>query len=82
MAASSHVRLLDASHPEHSGPIDMLAYEIALVSSLKPGDLVLCAAGERIPVDGVVIEGTADVGEHVVRGEPVPAGYVVLRVTA
>jgi cation transport ATPase len=82
MAASSHVRLLDASDPEHSGPIDKLAYEIALASSLKSGDLVLCAAGECIPADGVVIEGTADVGEHVARGDSVPAGYVVLRVTA
>jgi Cu+-exporting ATPase len=41
-------------------------------ASLKPGDLVVVRAGERIPVDGVVIEGTSGVDEAMLTGESLP----------
>ena len=90
MVARTHVRLLDASVADHDGPIDKLAFEIAKISSLKAGDLVLCARGDVIPADGLVVEGVASVtvgiGEawtgsslRVDRGLELTSGYLVVR---
>jgi Cd2+/Zn2+-exporting ATPase len=42
------------------------------VESLQPGTVVLVRAGARIPVDGVVVSGTATVNEASITGESVP----------
>ena len=42
------------------------------VEQVRVGDLVIVRPGERIPVDGVVREGTSPVDESMVTGEPVP----------
>ncbi|MEM3514355.1 MAG: copper-translocating P-type ATPase [Candidatus Hadarchaeum sp.] len=46
------------------------------VSELKPGQVVLVRPGERIPSDGIVIEGESSVNESFLTGEsmPVPKG--------
>ncbi|OYR53988.1 heavy metal translocating P-type ATPase [Halorubrum halodurans] len=45
--------------------------EVAL-DALEPGDRVLVRAGERVPVDGEVVDGDAAVDESVVTGESMP----------
>ena len=42
------------------------------LESVKPGDRVRVRPGERVPVDGVVNEGTSAVDESMITGEPVP----------
>jgi len=42
------------------------------VSEVKPGDKVLVRPGEKIPVDGVVVEGSSSVNEALVTGESKP----------
>uniref|UniRef100_UPI0025C5828C heavy metal translocating P-type ATPase n=1 Tax=Halovivax sp. TaxID=1935978 RepID=UPI0025C5828C len=42
------------------------------VEELEPGDEVLVKPGERVPVDGTVLQGTADVDESVLTGESLP----------
>jgi len=43
------------------------------VEELKPGDRVLVKPGEKIPVDGVVVEGETSVNEAMLTGESKPA---------
>ncbi|MGH9851333.1 MAG: copper-translocating P-type ATPase, partial [Blastocatellia bacterium] len=40
---------------------------------VQPGDLLRVRPGEKIPVDGVVVEGRSAVDESMVTGEPIPA---------
>ena len=42
------------------------------VTEIIPGMMLLVAAGERIPVDGVVASGTSDIDGSLVTGESVP----------
>lgn len=49
------------------GPVEISASAVLL------GETVLVKAGQRIPVDGEVTEGTAAVSEAAITGEPMPA---------
>ncbi|MEF8773937.1 MAG: cation-translocating P-type ATPase [Halobacteriales archaeon] len=49
------------------------ATETVPVEKLGPGDEVVVGAGERVPVDGTVVEGTAAVDNALVTGESLPA---------
>ncbi|WP_175059839.1 heavy metal translocating P-type ATPase [Thermococcus sp. 2319x1] len=42
------------------------------VSQVKVGDIVIVRPGEKIPVDGVVLEGESYVDESMITGEPIP----------
>ena len=43
------------------------------LESVRVGDLLRVRPGDRVPVDGVLVEGSASVDESLVTGEPVPA---------
>ncbi|MEQ1591527.1 MAG: heavy metal translocating P-type ATPase [Thiobacillaceae bacterium] len=42
------------------------------IASLIPGDIVIVRPGERLPVDGEVIDGQSNVDEAMLTGEPLP----------
>ncbi|KKR28259.1 MAG: Heavy metal translocating P-type ATPase [candidate division CPR2 bacterium GW2011_GWD1_39_7] len=42
------------------------------IDDVKVGDIVLIRPGEKIPVDGVIIEGLTSVDESMIAGEPIP----------
>lgn len=42
------------------------------VDALAEGDTILVRPGERLPVDGVVVDGSSNVDESMITGEPVP----------
>ncbi len=42
------------------------------IEQVAPGDVVLVRPGEKVPVDGVVVEGRSAVDESMVTGEPLP----------
>ncbi len=43
------------------------------VEDVMPGDEIVVRPGERVPVDGVVIEGESYLDESMITGEPLPA---------
>jgi Cu+-exporting ATPase len=60
--APETARRIAADGTEEDVPLDQV----------HPGDLLRVRPGERIPVDGVVIEGASFVDEGMITGEPVP----------
>ncbi|MDX1672050.1 MAG: cation-translocating P-type ATPase, partial [Balneolaceae bacterium] len=42
------------------------------LEQLKPGDRVLVKAGERVPIDGTIVDGEATVNEALITGESLP----------
>ena len=47
------------------------------IEQVRVGDILVVKAGERVPVDGVVLEGSAAVDESAITGESVPAEKAV-----
>jgi len=55
-------RRIEKDGSEHDVPL----------AQVQPGDLLRVRPGEKIPVDGVVIEGRSTVDESMITGEPIP----------
>ena len=55
-------RLIAADGSEHDIPLEQM----------KPGDKLRVRPGEKIPVDGVVLDGTSAVDESMITGESIP----------
>ncbi|AMY09332.1 Silver exporting P-type ATPase [Luteitalea pratensis] len=70
---SSAIRKLLGLTPTTARRIDAAGAErdVAL-EDVQVGDRLRVRPGERVPVDGVVIEGTTTVDESMVTGEPIP----------
>ena len=47
------------------------------IGDVSPGDVVLVHPGERVPVDGCVIDGASFVDESMITGEPIPVEKTV-----
>jgi len=60
--APKTARKIDAEGNESDIPLDQV----------KKGDRLRVRPGEKVPVDGVVLEGTSSVDEAMISGEPIP----------
>ena len=60
--APKTARLIKAGGKEEDVPLE----------SVKPDDMLRIRPGEKIPVDGIVLEGESNVDESMVTGEPIP----------
>lgn len=47
------------------------------IDAIREGDIVVVRPGEKIPVDGVIVEGRTHIDEKVVTGESFPVGKAV-----
>ena len=66
------VRELMALRPERARvERDGHLTEVA-IEAVQQGDIVVVRPGERIPIDGIIEEGAADIDESVITGESVP----------
>lgn len=71
--ASEAVRRLLALQPDTAWVLRATGQEEEIpVSAVQVGDRVRVRPGQRIPVDGAVVEGLSSVDESIVTGEPLP----------
>ncbi len=47
------------------------------ITALQPGDRVRVRPGEKVPVDGTVVDGRSSIDESMLTGEPVPVGRTI-----
>ncbi|HEY9473304.1 MAG TPA: HAD-IC family P-type ATPase, partial [Mycobacteriales bacterium] len=72
--ASGALEALAVLLPDQAELVTAEGIRAVEVDALRPGDVVLVRPGARIPADGAVVDGTADVDESMITGEsrPVP----------
>ncbi|HVA85429.1 MAG TPA: heavy metal translocating P-type ATPase [Candidatus Saccharimonadales bacterium] len=70
--ASGALDALTALLPDTAERITATGTEIVPIATLAVGDLVLVRPGARIPADGQIVEGDADVDESMITGESKP----------
>lgn len=63
---------LVALRPLYATRVTESGEETVSAAMLSPGDLVIVKAGESVPADGIVIDGTGSVNESAITGEPLP----------
>ncbi len=66
------IRALLGLAPKTARRVDDQGEHDVPLEHVHPGDLLRVRPGEKIPVDGVVVEGTTNVDESMVTGEPLP----------
>jgi Cu+-exporting ATPase len=70
--ARKDIRALMRLQPDRAWLLTRGDPENVSARSLKPGDVVLVKPGERVPADGVILEGGAAVDESLLTGESAP----------
>jgi Cu+-exporting ATPase len=71
-SAADAIRGLVQLQPPQATVIRRGLAVIVPVADVHPGDLVLVRPGERVPVDGQVVEGHSDIDQSMVSGESLP----------
>jgi Cu+-exporting ATPase len=69
---SAAIRALQALRPE-TARVQRDGHDVDVpIAQVRVGDVVVVRPGERIPVDGIVIEGRSEVDESLITGESLP----------
>lgn len=71
-ATTSAIRALMALRPENARVLRDDAEIEVPITAVSPGDVVVVRPGERLPVDGVVLDGRSEVDESLLTGESQP----------
>ena len=51
--------------------------EVVSIDKIQKGDILRVKPGDKIPVDGVIIEGSTTVDESMISGEPIPVNKTI-----
>ena len=71
------IQSLIALSPEQASVLKNEKETLVSVKDVVPGDLVVIRPGERVPLDGVVVEGASSVNESPITGESMPVEKIV-----
>ena len=77
IGASKALEALAALMPNEANLVDGTQSRKVKVSDLKEGDIILIKPGEKVPADGVIIEGESDLNESMLTGESKPVSKTV-----
>ena len=69
---SEAIKRLMQLRPDTATIIRSEDYATVHISEVNPGDMLLVRPGERIPVDGRVVEGHSNIDESMLTGESIP----------
>ncbi len=75
-ALSATTRLLELQ-PKLATVVTAKGTELVPIRSVMVGDLILVRPGEKIPVDGVLVDGQSAVDESMLTGESIPVAKTV-----
>lgn len=80
-SASEAINKLAELQPPVATLVSEAGETVVPVAGVKPGDILIVRPGERIPVDGTIVEGSSEIDESMLTGEALPVakapGYSV-----
>ena len=71
-SASKEIKLLLSMKVDKANVITDEGVVELPIETVKIGDLILVRQGEKIPLDGTIVEGQASINESMISGEPLP----------
>lgn len=72
LGASKALEALAALMPNEANLVDGSQSRKVKISELKQGDIILIKPGEKVPADGMIINGKSDLNESMLTGESKP----------
>ena len=77
LGASKALEALAALMPSEANLVDGDQTRKIKISALKQGDIILIKPGEKVPADGVIVDGKSDLNESMLTGESKPVSKSV-----
>lgn len=72
MGASNALKKLAELMPSNAHKVEGDEVKDVAISDLKKGDIILVKPGEKIPADGIIVEGESELNESALTGESKP----------
>ena len=69
---SEAIRKLIEIQPKNATIVENYEEKEIPIEKVVQGNIIIVKPGEKIPVDGIVIDGTSSVNESMITGEPIP----------
>lgn len=77
LGASKALEALAALMPHEANLVDGNQTKKVKISELNDGDIILIKPGEKVPADGIIVEGKSDLNESMLTGESKPVTKTV-----
>lgn len=77
LGASKALEALAALMPNEANLVDGSQTRKVKISELNEGDIILIRPGEKVPADGIIVEGESDLNESMLTGESKPVSKTV-----